>query len=108
MKPSTITVFQPALRELLITNTTAIYIYIYIYISYYYKLIKYNLKSHFKSAAAKSARRRGVVVSGISRARGIARDIGSVGNGNALFLLVFNIAEVIGNSSIELLNIYFG
>ena len=48
------------------------------------------------------------MVSGISGARAMARDIGSVGNGNALVLLVFIIAEVIGNSSIELLNIAFG
>ena len=38
----------------------------------------------------------------------MARDIGSVGNGNTLVLLVFIIAEVIGNSSIEYLNIAFG
>ena len=49
---------------------------------------------------SKSAHRRGVV-SGISGARAVARDIGSVGNGNALDLLVFIIAEVVGNSSIE-------
>ena len=68
--------------------------------SYCYKLIQYILKSRVKSAAAKSAHRRGVV-SGISGARAMARDIRSVGNGNALVLLVFIIAEVVGNSSIE-------
>ena len=75
---------------------------------YCYKLIQYILKSRFKSAAAKSAHRRGVVVSGISGARAMARDIGSIGNGNTLVLPVFIIAEVISNSSIELLNIAFG
>ena len=68
-----------------------------------YKLIQYILKLRFKSvsvAAAKSAHRRGVV-SGISGARAMARDIGSVGNSNVLVLLVFVIAEVVGNSSIE-------
>ena len=68
-----------------------------------YKLIQYILKFRFKSvsvAAAKSAHRRGVV-SGISGARAMARDIGSVGNSNVLVLLVFVITEVVGNSSIE-------
>ena len=48
------------------------------------------------------------MVSGISGAHAMARDIGSDGNGNALVLLVFIIAEVVGNSSIESLNIAFG
>ena len=56
-----------------------------------YTVININLKK---------AHRRGVV-SDISGARAMARDIGSVGNNNALVLLVFIISELVCNSSIE-------
>ena len=56
-----------------------------------YTVINLNLKK---------AHQRGVV-SGISGARAMARDIESVGNSNALVLLVFIIAELVCNSSIK-------
>ena len=41
------------------------------------------------------------MVSGISVAYAMAQDIRSIGNSNALTLLMFIIAEVVGNSAIE-------